>query len=175
MNAAPCKILLIIGLLIVQGCSQPGRVSDTSGVEYSEYYQCLLYSNDRALSFDAFITLGNERLPSSYSLTNSQKQYLSSPDTILSVNEVYLRNHGDATIKVTDLVIAEGRGSFSRQYSPSTIELPSGAVVLSDPIVDVTSVYGPNELPCSISYKNQGKSYTINGTWRRLTIDELKR
>ncbi len=175
MNTVLRRILLTIFLLNLEGCSQTGRVTSSSGVEYSEYYQCLVYTNDRTLSFDAFITLGNERLPTTYTLTSSQKQYLSSPGTILSVNEVYLRNHSNASITITDLVIGEGKGSFNRQYFPSTIELSSAAVVLSDPIIDVASLYGPQELPCSVSYKNQGKSHTINGTWRRLTIDELKR
>ncbi|WP_444926113.1 hypothetical protein ACJJI4_18740 [Microbulbifer sp. TRSA002] len=166
---------IVFFLVLAYGCTPSGRVVDSSGVEYSEYFQCLIYSEDNTISFDAFITLGKERLPNTYSLSPSQEKYLSSPDAILSVNEVYIRNHSEAPVQLSKLIIGEGVGSFSRKYQPQIIEVASAAVVLSRPIVDVTSIYGPSELPCSISYEMQGESYELSGKWKRLTIGELKR
>ena len=54
------------------------------------------------------------------------------------------------------------------------IEVAAREVALSRPIVDVTSIYGPSELPCKISYEIQGEPYALIGKWKRLTIGGLK-
>lgn len=157
------------------GYSQPGHIVDSDGTTYSEYFQCLIYTEDRSLSFDALVTLGNERLPNAYELPPAKTKYLSSPDTIISVNEVYLRNHSSSPITVTDLVISEGMGSFSRRYHPETFVIPAKGVLKSDAIVDVTSLYGPTELPCSMQFEISGQNQNLIGTWRRLGVRELSR
>lgn len=175
MESLVVRTLIIIALTIAAfGCATNGRVVDSQDIEYSEYFQCLIYSKDNMLSFDAFITLGKERLPKAYVLTQNQERYLASPDTTLSVNEVYIRNHSDTSTQISQLAIGEGIGNFSRKYQPEIIEVVPGSVFLSKPIVDVTSIYGPTELPCNIRYKSQGKPYALVGKWKRLTISELK-
>ncbi|WP_444943842.1 hypothetical protein ACJJIK_00115 [Microbulbifer sp. ZKSA006] len=168
-------LVFVLIFMVTSGCMPKGRVVDASGLKYSEYFQCLIYSEDNRLSFDAFIILGEERLPSAYRLTPAQKKFLASSDTIVSVNEVYIRNHSGATIQLSQLVVGEGVGSFSRYYQPEIIELAPGEVVLSKPIIDVASVYGPSEFPCNITYKMQGKPYVLRGKWKRILVDDLNR
>jgi hypothetical protein len=167
--------IFIATLSTLTGCAQSGRVVDGAGTVYSEYIQCLIYSEDRTLSFDALITLGTERLPEVYELSESQSRYLSTPDTILSVSEVYLKSHSEEPIQVSGLEILEGIGSFTRKYNPEIFDIPPKSFVKSEPIVDVTSIFRPTTIPCRIEFVRAGKRESLNGAWRRLTVDELSR
>lgn len=163
--------LVLIFMLALSACSQSSRIVDGSGVVYSEYYQCKLYSEERDYSLDALITLGKERLPDSYTLTARQKEFLKVPDTILEVTEVYINNHRTETITISDL--RTWKTGLENEYSPETFSVEPGKWEKSDPILDVTSIYGPFTVPCKMQFSLNGIEQELSGSWRRLTVEEL--
>jgi hypothetical protein len=144
-----------------------GRWSET---HYSQYYELEQRSDDRAVLSRMVITLGGERVPEGYKFTGPFADDLKAAhrDGIVEwVWEVYLINTSKAPITVTPRTVM-GSPSDNRP-----LEIPSRKWVITPPIVGLHSNYGV-ESPVSYEYEYGGKSYKVEGTAKRLTVEQVK-
>jgi hypothetical protein len=166
-------ILLALLLVILVGCASTGRIVDGNGTVYSEYYENITYLESPNLKIHALETLGKERLPEKYTLSDFDKRYLRSPDTIETVFEVYITNNSEEIVEVTlgDFRSVGFHGSFKREQH--TIE--PGKYIKTSPIVSVTSIYKAINGTYELELQVNGKASNINGEINRMTMEQLRR
>ena len=146
--------LLIVSFLL-SGCAGSGRIVDGDGIAYSEYYENISFIQNPDLKIHAIETLGKERLPNEYQLSQDDKDYLRSPDTILSVFEVYITNNSESPISI-QLGSYRSGGNFG-DFEGENLVITPGSWTKSSPQVSVTSIYkaikGTYELELTINEK----------------------
>jgi hypothetical protein len=144
-----------------------GRWTET---HYSPYYEFEQRSDDRAVLSRMVITLGGERVPEGHKFTGPFSEDLKTAhrDGIVEwVWEVYLINTSKVPITVTPKTV---------MGSPSTgqpLEIPPGQWKITPPLVGLHSNYGV-ESPVSFEYEYAGKTYKVEGTAKRLTVEQVK-
>ena len=130
---------LVVLTLIMSGCVSSGRIIGKHGVVYTEYYENITNIDSPKIKIHAIETLGNERLPKNYSLSESDRGLLRSPNTIKTVFEVYVTNNSDE-----DVGIVFGKfksGGFWGDYNGESHTVSPGKHVKSSAYVSVVSTY----------------------------------
>jgi hypothetical protein len=144
-----------------------GRWTET---HYSPYYELEQRSDDRVVLSRMVITLGGERVPKGYKFTGPFSEDLKAAhrDGIVEwVWEVYLINTSKKPITVTPKTVMD---------SPSTnqpLEILPGQWKITPPLVGLRSEYGV-ESPVSFEYEYAGKSYLVEGTAKRMTVEQVE-
>ncbi len=163
-------LIVINAIFLLASCGGSARVVDGNGVVYSEYFEDIHYLEDHQLKIHSIETLGRERLPKSYQLTDFEKSYLNSPDTAYSVFEIYFTNESNTPITLSAGKYGS-RGSNGDLNEKFTIAPGQWAKTTAQ--VSVSSIFGPNRASYYFEIVVEEKHYRIEGQLTRLTIEEL--
>jgi hypothetical protein len=161
---------------ILVGCGstpRTGKIVDGNGIVYSEYYENITYLESPNLKVHALETLGKERLPEKYTLSDFDKRFLRTPDAVEAVFEIYITNNSEEKVEVTLGKFRSGgrRGSFEGEQH--TVE--SGKYIKTSPIVSVTSVYKAIKGTYELELLVNGEEVNLTGEINRLRADQLGR
>ncbi|TAA42569.1 hypothetical protein [Corallincola spongiicola] len=166
------KILLsfVVSVLLL-GCASNGQVQDASGSRFSPYWQAKTEIEN--VEFDTLVTLGEERLPEEYRLTEDELKFLKSPDMIESVHEIYIRNNSVDDV-VVEVLAFNANGHFGSHKGHEYTVKP-GEWVKTAPHVSVSSIYSAELFNYGFKCLINGVEHDVKGKTRRLTVEELER
>jgi hypothetical protein len=164
-------ITFILFTSFLIGCVASGRVVDGNGVVYSEFYENTSFIESPSLKVHAIETLGNERLPEDYTLSERDRDFLRSPNAIKTVFEVYVTNNSSATVEV---IFGKFRsGGFWGDFDAEKHSVMPGKFIKSSAYVSVTSTYkalkGTYELELTVN----GELHNLSGEINRVPVREI--
>lgn len=93
-------------------------------------------------------------------------------DEIEEVTEIYFTNKGTESISINNVFLQVN--FLKLEISPSKITVEPGNWVISDPIVEITSIYRP-DIESVLHYEYEGKKYEAALPQIRTPVSELKR
>ncbi len=167
------KLVVAVLACALFSCTTTGRVVDGSGKVFSEYFENISYLIENKIKVHAIETLGKERYPKGHLLSQEDKRYLNSPDTIETVFEIYVTNNSEKEIRVVlDNYKSRGsRGSFEGEV----LSIAAGKWSKSSKKISVSSIYGPDSVNYNLSLIIDGTEDKIEGKLRRTPLNEVQR